>query len=87
MTGHGLSTIHPAKALLQEAKPHALTRSHAAAPIQNGGNMGRLSYANRTDCPPQGRYPSLHTTIELLSATAPTRNHHSSSHAPRGSYM
>ena len=61
MIRHGLLTIHPAKALLQETKPHALVGSYAAVPIQNGGNMGRLSYTSRTECPPPGRYPSLHT--------------------------
>ena len=61
MIRHDLLTIHPAKASLQETTPHALPGSYAAAPIQNGGNMHRLCYASRTECPPQGRYPSLHT--------------------------
>jgi len=60
MIRHGLLTIHPAKASLQETKPHALPGSYAAAPTQIGGNMRRLCYAYRTECLPPGRYPSLH---------------------------
>ena len=47
-----LTTIHPAKASLQETKPHALTGGYDAAPNQKGGNMCRLCYAFRTECPP-----------------------------------
>jgi len=61
MIRHDLLTIHPAKASLQETKPHALAGSNAAAPIQKGGNMRRPCYAFRTECPPSGRYPSLQT--------------------------
>ncbi len=56
-----LTTIHPAKASLQETKPHALTGGHDAAPNQKGGNMRRLCYTFRTECPPLGRYPSYNT--------------------------
>lgn len=58
MIRHNLPIIHPAKASLQETKPHALAGSNAAAPNQKSGNMHRLCRAFQTECPPFGRYAS-----------------------------
>lgn len=87
MIRHDLLQIHPAKTSWQETTAHALDGTDAAAFDQNEASTLRSCRLIQAVCRPAGAHASRSTSIPPLRATAPSRNPHSLSLDPRGSYM